>query len=152
MQIKILKTFVMWVFGAFGYGLIEIIFRGYTHISMGILGGLCLISMSLLNTLLGDTFPLIFKMIIFSFLITILEFLTGLIVNIWLNLCVWDYSFIPANLFGQVCLPFSVCWFFLSPVGLILVNFIKFRIFKETQAYNSIFVRKAKLIESNETF
>ena len=51
MQIKFLKTFVMWVFGAFGYGLIEIIFRGYTHISMGILGGLCLISMSLLNTL-----------------------------------------------------------------------------------------------------
>ncbi|MBQ3003172.1 MAG: hypothetical protein IJD82_05525, partial [Clostridia bacterium] len=42
------------------------------------------------------------------------EFVTGLIVNHWLHLSVWDYSDVPLNLLGQICLPFSLVWFVIT--------------------------------------
>ena len=37
-----------------------------------------------------------------------------MIVNIILQWNVWDYSNVPFNVMGQICLPFSIIWFFLS--------------------------------------
>ncbi len=49
-----------------------------------------------------------------SAVITLVELLTGAVVNLWLRLQVWDYSEMPLNLWGQICLPFSAVWFFLT--------------------------------------
>ena len=46
--------------------------------------------------------------------ITGIEFLTGVVVNIVLKMNVWDYSAMPGNILGQVCLPYSLLWFFLT--------------------------------------
>ena len=47
-------------------------------------------------------------------IITVLEFVTGCIVNLWLGWNVWDYSELPFNILGQVCLYFFFAWFFIS--------------------------------------
>ena len=44
----------------------------------------------------------------------VVEFLFGLLVNRVLHLHVWDYSALPLNIMGQICLPFSLIWFVLT--------------------------------------
>lgn len=45
--------------------------------------------------------------------VTAAELIAGLIINVWLGMGVWDYSDMPLNLFGQICLPFSILWYIL---------------------------------------
>lgn len=56
------------------------------------------------------------QMLLSGGIITLLEFVTGYIVNIQLNIGVWDYSYLPYNFMGQICLPYSILWIFLSLV------------------------------------
>ena len=54
------------------------------------------------------------KCAIGSGVITGVEFLSGCIVNMWMKLNVWDYSSLPGNILGQVCLLYSFLWGLLS--------------------------------------
>lgn len=139
MFLKFLKILTIWATGAFSYGIIEIIARGYTHISMGVLGGICLVLIGMIDQKFGFQIPLLFQMFISSLIITVLEFATGMIVNVWLGIGVWDYSHIPMNFLGQVCLPFCIIWFFLSAVGIFLEDYIRVLIFKEPKPSYKIF-------------
>ncbi len=56
----------------------------------------------------------IVQMVISACIITLFEFITGYIVNIRLGIGVWDYSYLPYNFMGQICLVYSVLWMFLS--------------------------------------
>ena len=38
----------------------------------------------------------------------------GLILNVWLKLDIWDYSRLPGNLWGQVCLKYALLWVVLA--------------------------------------
>lgn len=100
---------------------IEILWRGHTHWSMGVLGGICFVLIGILDEI-QDHPPLILQMLEGAALVTALELITGLIVNRWLSWGVWDYSDMPLNLWGQVCLPFAVAWFFLSAAAVKLEN------------------------------
>ena len=91
---------------------------------MFLVGGLCFVLISSLNE-----FPfkisLVLQMIISCLLITGIELITGIIVNIFLHLNVWDYSLEKFNFLGQICLKASITWFFLSLPGIYIGNFIK---------------------------
>ena len=112
---------------------IEIGFRGYTHWSMFILGGLCLVIVGLLNEvpLFPKNFGLIPQGILGSIVITVLEFITGLIVNVWLGWDIWDYSDLPLNIMGQICLPFTLAWFALAIVAIVVDDYIRYWLFGE---------------------
>lgn len=43
-------------------------------------------------------------------LVTAVELVAGLILNVWLCLGVWDYSHLPGNLWGQICPQFAAVW------------------------------------------
>jgi len=88
--------------GAVLYGALELLWRGRTHWTMLILGGVCFAVMYLIAT--RSTWPLLQKWISSAAVITALEFLAGAAVNIRLGWDVWDYSDQPFNLFGQICL------------------------------------------------
>ncbi len=111
--------------GSILYPIIELIFRGRTHISMSILGGICLCAIYFVHLSLGQG-HLLFKAFLSSVLITQLELICGLIVNVALSLSVWDYSHQAFNLSGQICPLFSFFWFLLSLIPLLF--FQKFRI------------------------
>jgi uncharacterized membrane protein len=113
MKSKVLSFSLLFDLGAILYPVIEILFRGYTHVSMGILGGICLVSIRLVD-LAVPKLRLPWKAMICAVIITQLEFICGIIVNRHLRLAVWDYSDLPLNLAGQICPLFSFFWFLLS--------------------------------------
>ena len=109
-----IKAVLFIIIGGFAYSGIEVLTRGYSHISMFITGGVCFLLVGGISYWLGENVPLVVKMFIGALIITTAELLTGLIVNVWLDLNVWDYSRQRFNCLGQICLMFSAMWFLLS--------------------------------------
>jgi uncharacterized membrane protein len=70
-------------------------------------------------------------MLIGSLIITVLEFITGYVVNIKLGLNVWSYYDMPYNIMGQVCLPYTLLWFVLSLVCIIADDKLRVYLFGE---------------------
>lgn len=107
------RNYRMFLIGGIGYGLIEILYRGYTHWTMMLTGGFCFLCLYQINiryikkSLLTRTF-------LGVSLIVTTEFIVGCIVNLWLGWQVWDYTLLPFNVFGQVCLYYSLLWFLLT--------------------------------------
>lgn len=113
--------FLMFVGGTVYYGL-EVINRGFSHWTMAVVGGICFVLIGLLNERNLWNVSIIGQMGISSLIITVIELISGVILNVWLGLDIWDYSGIPFNLLGQICLPFTILWFFLSYPAILLNN------------------------------
>ncbi|MCI5869549.1 MAG: hypothetical protein MR224_08555 [Dorea sp.] len=117
---KISEYLFLWALGGTLYYFMEIFFRGFSHWSMFILGGICLVFFTVQGQMVHWEDPMwrqILRCIIF---VTAMEFITGIIVNKWLDLAVWDYSSLPFQLFGQICLPFAVLFSGLCAIGILL--------------------------------
>ena len=56
---KLLKYFILFAIGGSIYISLEIFWRGYSHWTMGILGGICFIILGLINEILNWETPLI---------------------------------------------------------------------------------------------
>lgn len=125
------ESVLLFLIGGLLYYLIEILFRGRSHFSMILCGGMCFLAIGLINERLSWDTPLWKQMLIGAALVTILEFFTGCIVNRLLHLNVWDYSSIPGNILGQICPPFTLLWFFISLPALLLDDYIRYRFFHE---------------------
>ena len=110
---KIKENLVVFAAGAVGYSLLEILWRGFTHWTMGIAGGVCF---SIIYRMQGrcrkdSRLKKCFKGMT---VITAVEYLAGYIVNLKLRWNVWDYSDRVFNLHGQICPLFMGLWFCLS--------------------------------------
>ena len=125
------KHSVLFLVGGIMYMLIEIVWRSHTHWTMGITGGICFILIGLLNEFYTYKMSLINQMLISSIIITVIEFIVGCIVNIWLKWNIWDYSSAPFNVLGQVCLPYMFLWFLLSAVAIIVDDWLRYFWFNE---------------------
>ena len=128
---RFLKYTFLFLAGGFAYGAVEIASRGHSHISMLIAGGICFILIGLLNEIYPWEMSIISQMVISAFIITVIEFTAGLIVNVWLGLDVWDYSDKPYNIMGQVCLLYTNMWFFLSLFAILLDDYLRYYLLKE---------------------
>lgn len=113
---------VLFGVGAAGYGLIEILWRGYTHWSMLTAGGICFMFFSTLCEKYKNA-KLIFKAIAGSMFVTAIELIFGIIFNIILKKNVWDYSKMPLNVGGQICAKYSFFWLLLSMVFIPFAGF-----------------------------
>ena len=91
-----------------GYGALEILWRGRTHWTMLLTGGFCYLLLYTMDTRLDA--PLYLRCILGALVVTAVEFTVGALVNVLLGWNVWDYSDMRFNLFGQVCLTYSVLW------------------------------------------
>lgn len=118
---------------------IEYLWRGYSHWTMGCLGGAMLIVIGGINEWIPWEMSIIKQMGIGAIVITITEFLAGIILNIWLGLGIWDYSSLPLNILGQVSLPFSIAWFFLSGIAIVLDDYLRYWLFNEEYPHYKIF-------------
>ncbi len=101
--------------GGFGYCLIEIIWRGRTHYSMFFAGAIVLSSFYYIAK--NYHIPFLLKCLAGMLIITGIELVFGIVFNIFLKEHVWDYSNMPLNFLGQICLPFSAMWFVLSGIA-----------------------------------
>lgn len=117
---------IMFFTGGFLYCGIEIIARGYSHISMFLAGGLCFLLIGLIEFILGDSASIVSQMIFCGIMITTVELVFGIIVNRHLHLNVWDYSGEQYNFQGQICLLYSNLWFLLSCPAIILHDYMEY--------------------------
>lgn len=113
------------------YLLIELLWRGYTHWSMFLLGGLCFVLVGGLNEFLPWEMPLLLQMLCGGLIITVGELLTGCVVNLLLGWRVWDYSLMPGNLWGQICPQYGSLWVLLSGPIIILDDILRWRWYGE---------------------
>jgi uncharacterized membrane protein len=125
------KYLFLFCTGGAVYSDIEILFRGHTHWTMYIVGGVCFILLGLMNEVTDWEISLFWQAIDGGIIITLVEFVAGCIVNLWLGWNVWDYSNMPFNLLGQICLPFSAMWCLLSVIGIILDDWLRYIFFGE---------------------
>lgn len=140
-----LEYLILFIFGGSIYFLTEIAFRGYSHYSMFILGGICMILIGLINEIYGWNLYIEFQVLIGLVCVLVLEFLSGCILNLWLKLNIWDYSNMPFNILGQICLPFAIIWIPLIILAIILDDYIRYLVFKEEYPrYKSILLEKFK--------
>ena len=95
--------------GAVYYSL-EILYRGYSHWSMFLLGGLSFCIIDKLYQKRKGIFSIVAFMLTGGLIITALEGMTGAFVNLYLHRQVWDYSNLPLHLYGQVSLHFTLLW------------------------------------------
>lgn len=134
-----LKYTFLFLTGGFAYGGIEIISRGYSHISMLIAGGICFVLIGLLNEIFPRDMAVLSQMAISAVIVTAVEFTVGLIVNVWLKLNVWDYSDKPYNIMGQVCLLYTNIWFFLSLFAILMDDYLRYYLLEEEKPHYKIF-------------
>lgn len=111
--------------------MVEILWRGRTHWTMALLGGLCFVLIGELNEHIPWETPLWKQGLIGSCIVTSLEFVFGLVLNVYLNLGVWDYSNLPLNIMGQVSILFSFLWIFVSIGAVIFDDYLRYWWFHE---------------------
>lgn len=136
---KCLKLLFLFTSGGLLYIMLELAWRGWTHWTMFFLGGLCFVCLGLINEVIPWEMPLWQQMVIGACIITALEFLTGCVVNLWLGWCVWDYSQLLGNVLGQVCPQYFILWLPVALAGIILDDWLRFRLFDEDLPHYRIF-------------
>ena len=122
-----LQNSVIMALGGGAYVLVELLWRGRSHISMFVLGGICFWLIGQLDR--RQTIPVLGQACMGACVITGLELVTGLIVNRWLGLNVWDYSALPGNLMGQICLYYFALWIPLSAAAVFAEDGLRYLLF-----------------------
>ena len=111
------KALVLMGIGGAIYAVIELIWRGHTHWTMALLGGLLFVLIGAINEYIPWSIPLWRQGVIGALIVTWAELVAGLVLNVWLRLGIWDYSNLPGNFMGQICPQFTAAWVLLSVVA-----------------------------------
>lgn len=127
----VLEYTTLFLVGGISYYFIEILYRGYSHFSMIIVGGLCFVLIGSINEFTKNEIPLILQMLLSVFIVDVVELISGIVINKVLLLNVWDYSNLKYNFLGQISLRSSIAWFFLSLLAIFVDDFLRNKIFKE---------------------
>ena len=140
MNTTFIKNSILFTTGGIIYYLIEFIWKtfisgGICHWSMFLLGGFCFLVIGALNETLPWEMSIVKQGCYGAIVITVLELIFGYILNIVLKLGIWDYSSIPLNFMGQICLPFSIAWFFLSLIAIVFDDVLRWKWFGEEKPH-----------------
>ena len=128
---QFLKYLFLFWFGGTFYITLEVLWRGYSHWTMGVLAGLIFISIGLLNEIWSWDTSIILQILTGTVIATIGDFITGCIVNLWLGWDVWDYSDMWGNILGQICPAFIALWIPISLLSIVVDDMIRWVFFNE---------------------
>lgn len=120
------KYLVLMTTGGLLYVVLELIWRGRSHWTMFLLGGICFVALGLINEILPWSMPLWRQILTGTAIITVLEFIMGCIVNIWLGWNVWNYNGLPGNILGQICPQYCLLWLPVSLAGIVLDDWLRY--------------------------
>lgn len=132
---RLSEFLVLVALGGTIYYTFEMLFRGFSHWSMFLLGGISLAFFAWQGLWMGWTDSLWMQVIRCSVFVTAGEFITGIIVNKWMRWAVWDYSDQPFQLFGQICAPFAILFSGLCVVGIFLSAYLLHWVYGEKKPY-----------------
>ena len=113
---KPVLSMLLWTWGGTVYYLLEVAYKSLTghpeRISWTMLAlavVLC-VPVERCGAELPWEYPLWLQALCCAILVTAVEFVSGLVLNVWLGLDIWDYSDLPFNFMGQICLQFFFVW------------------------------------------
>lgn len=132
---NIFKYLILGIIGGSTYVMIELLYRRHSHWSMFIVSAIAFILIGLINEYISWDMSLWKQMLIGTGIVTILEFISGYIINIKLDWHIWDYSNVPFNIIGQICLPFSIAWFFISLIAIVADDYLRYWLFGEEKPH-----------------
>ena len=125
------KLLVLFIIGGLICLLIELLWRGHTHWSMGIVGGICFLICGSLNEKFLRSTKFWKQVLIGDCAIVIVEFCNGVLLNLVLKWNIWDYSHMPLNLLGQICLPFALLWLPIAAFAIFMDDFLRHYLYGE---------------------
>lgn len=85
--------------------------------------------------------PLWLQALVCTALVTAAEFAAGVVLNLWLGLGIWDYSALPLNFLGQICLLFSAIWYIMCLVFIPMFDWLLYLVLGGTVPSYRIFHR-----------
>lgn len=132
------KALALMGIGGAIYAVIELIWRGHTHWTMALLGGLLFVLIGAINEYIPWCIPLWRQGVIGALIVTWAELVAGLVLNVWLRLGIWDYSNLPGNFMGQICPQFTAAWALLSIVAVVLDDWLRYWLFGEDRPHYKI--------------
>ena len=103
----IFQKTTLFLAGGTGYVGLELLWRGRSHYSMFLAGGLCFLLLGKLGKI-RPRLPLALRCLVGAGIITFVELGAGLLAN--RDYRVWDYRQMPWNFHGQICLVYSLLW------------------------------------------
>lgn len=111
--------------------------------TMGVCAGLVVVVLDKINDHISWDIDILLQCMIGMSMITALELIIG---NIFLNTdllpVMWDYSNLPLNYKGIICVPFMLLWIVLSFLAIIVADSINYYVFDEEPApYYKLFGR-----------
>ncbi len=115
-------SMLLWSWGGTVYFLLEVVFKTLRgepeQISwtMLVVAVILTVAVERCGYQLPWEVPLWIQALACALLVTVVELVAGVILNIWLGLDIWDYSHLPFNLWGQICPQFAAVWWFLCLV------------------------------------
>lgn len=127
-------SMLLWVWGGTVYFLMEVAwktFRGRPEtISwlMLIVAFLLCIPIERCGAELPWNIPIWLQALICGVLVTLVELLSGLILNVKLDLNIWDYSDLWGNFMGQICPQFSLLWFALCLIFIPVFDHLRYAV------------------------
>lgn len=130
-----LKCLLLCGIGGLLYIGLEFVWRGYSHWTMFVLGGICFVLIGAVNEVIPWCMQLWKQIFIGVLIITGSEFLEGCIVNLWLGWNVWDYSGLPGNILGQICILYILLWLPVALVAIVLDDWLRYWMFGEERPY-----------------
>jgi uncharacterized membrane protein len=110
---NIIKNLGILFLGGIFYAFMEILWRGWTKPVMILIGGIAFWVLYHINTSLNIKNRYL-RALFGAVCITLIELCGGIIVNLWLQMSVWDYSERFLNFWGQICPLYFCIWFVLS--------------------------------------
>lgn len=121
---------VIFSIGGALYSSLELLWRGWTHGSMFAVGGACFWLIGGIDRR-HPKMPFLTQMVAGTGVILTLELTSGLLLNRVLHLGVWDYSHMPGQVMGQICLPFALLWLPVSGAAIVTEDYLRHWLFRE---------------------
>lgn len=131
---KWVLSMLLWVWTGGLYFMIEVAWKTFQDKpatiswTMFVLAILLAIPLERFGAELPWYMPLFIQAMICATAITVMEFITGYILNIRMGLGIWDYSHLPGNILGQICLPFCIVWFIASALGIVMLDWMRYAV------------------------
>lgn len=143
MKEKYFKNIVLFLVGFCMYITIETLFRGYSYWQMGICGGLAVVILDKINDTISWDIDLTLQGLLGMLLTTFMELIIGSLWSYFPIPQMWDYSNMPLNYKGIICVPFMIAWFALSLVAIFVADGINYYVFEEKPTpYYMLFGKK----------
>lgn len=127
-------SMLLWTWGGTVYYFLEVIWKllreeperiSWTMLVVAVL--LC-IPVERCGAELPWSCPLWLQALACAALVTAVELAAGLVLNVWMDLGVWDYSRLPGNLWGQICPQFSALWWGLCLVFIPVFDWLRWTV------------------------